>query len=279
MDNDAAKATQRTTWQNVAPGWKKWSAETTRQWAPLTARLTAGLRPGQRVLDLASGVGDPAIAIARKVSPGGSVLGTDLVEEMLAAARENAAAAGVTNIEFRCVDAEKLDLPPASFDAATMRFGMMFLPDPVACAKGVRAALKPGGTFTAVVWQSADQNPWAAIPIGVLKRHLDVPIPAPGAPGLFAMADRATFEHVFRAAGFDDVAIEAAVFDMADFDRAEDYLRYTLDLAGPVRALYGTLSAEARASVDAGIIREAMSAGGGRARLRGAVWIATATKR
>jgi SAM-dependent methyltransferase len=279
MDAAAAKANQQTTWRNVAPGWKKWSATLTQQSAPVTAHITAGLRPGQRVLDLASGVGDPAITIARKVAPNGSVLGTDLVEEMLAAARENAAAAGVTNVEFRHADAESLDLPPASFDAATMRFGLMFLPDPVACAKGVRAALKPGGTFTGVVWQSMQKNAWGAIPIGVLKRHMEVPTPPPDAPGLFAMADHDTFEGVFRRAGFDAVVVEEFVFDLADFDRGEDYLRYMLDLAGPILGLYATLPADVRAKVDAEIIDAAVAAGGGRARLPGTTWIATATKR
>ena len=279
MDNAAAKANQHATWQTVAPGWKKWTATLTRQSAPLTARITAGFRPGQRVLDLASGVGDPAITIARKVAPTGSVLGTDLVDEMLAVARENAAAAGVTNVEFRCVDAENLNLAPESFDAATMRFGMMFLPDPVACARGVRAALKPGGTFTAVVWQSIQKNVWGAIPIGVLRRHMDVPAPPPDAPGLWAMADREKFEGVFRAAGFDAVETEPFVLDMADFDRGEDYLHYMLDLAGPIRALYATLPAAVRAKVDAEIVNDALTAGGGRVRLSGNVWIATATKR
>jgi SAM-dependent methyltransferase len=279
MDHAAAKATQHTTWQTVAPGWKKWSATLTKQSAAVTARITASLRPGQRVLDLASGVGDPAITIAKKVAPGGSVLGTDLVEEMLAVARENAAAAGVTNVEFRCADAEHLDLPPASFDAATMRFGMMFLPDAAACATGVRAALKPGGSFTAVVWQSMQHNVWGAIPIGVLKRHMDVPAAPPDAPGLWAMSDREKFESVFRRAGFETVVVEPFVFEMADFDRGEDYLQYMLDLAGPIRALYATLPAAVRAKVDREIVNDVMTAGGGRARLPGAVWIAAATKR
>ena len=278
MDSAAAKATQHTTWQTVAPGWKKWSATLAQQSAPVTARITAGLRPGQRVLDLGSGVGDPAITIAKKVAPNGSVLGTDLVEEMLAAARENAAAAGVINVEFRRGDAEHLALPPESFDAATMRFGMMFLPDPVACAKGVRAALKPGGTFTVVVWQSIQKNTWGAIPVGVLRRHMEVPTPAPDAPGLWAMADRDKFEGVFRSAGFDAVVTEPFVFDMADFESGADYLHYMLDLAGPIRALYATLPADVRPTVDAEIIAE-VAADGGRVRLPGYVWIATATKR
>jgi SAM-dependent methyltransferase len=278
IDPVVAKANQHTTWRSVAPGWKKWAAELTKFTAPLSAKMIAGLTPGQHVLDLASGVGDPAIAVARAVGPTGSVLGTDLVEEMLVFARQEAAAAGVTNITFRHADAEQLDLPPASIDAATMRFGLMFLPNPGACLSRVHAALKPGGWMRAAVWQSPQKNPWAAIPITVLRRHVDVPTPPPDAPGLFAMADRARLESVFRGAGFSTVTVEELTLVPADFDAGDDYLRFTLDLAGPIAMMHSKLAASEAPKVDAEIIQEALAAGGGRAHLPGAVWIATAVK-
>jgi SAM-dependent methyltransferase len=278
IDPAAAKANQQMTWRSVAPGWKKWAAELTKFTAPLTARMIAGLKPGQRVLDLASGVGDPAIAIARAVGPSGSVLGTDLVEEMLAFAREEAAAAGVKNIEFRHADAEKLDVPASSFDAATMRFGLMFLPDPVACLSRVHAALKPGGWMRAAVWQPPQKNPWAAIPMSVMRRHVDVPAPPPDAPGLFAMGDPARLESVFHGGGFSTVKIEELALVPADFDAGDEYLRFTLDLAGPIAVMHAKLTPAERPKVEAEIIKEALAAGGGKAHLPGAVWIATATK-
>jgi SAM-dependent methyltransferase len=278
IDPVAAKANQHTTWQSVAPGWKKWAAELTTFTAPLSAKMIAGLTPGQRVLDLASGVGDPAIKAARAVGPTGSVLGTDLVEEMLVFARQEAAAAGVSNIEFRVADAEQLDLPPASFDATTMRFGLMFLPNPNACLTRVYAALKPGGWMRAAVWQSPQRNPWAAIPMAVLRRHLDVPVPPPDAPGIFAMADPARLESVFRAAGFANVAIEELALTPADFETGEEYLRFTLDIGGPMAMLHSKLAPADRPKVEAEIIKEALAAGHGRAHLPGAVWVASASK-
>jgi SAM-dependent methyltransferase len=278
VDHAAAKANQQETWRAVAPGWKTWAATLTKLSEPLTSRMTAGLIPGQRVLDLASGVGDPAIAIARAVGPAGSVLGTDLVEEMLAFAREEATAAGITNIEFRVADAERLDLPPASFDAATMRFGLMFLPDPVACLTRVRSALRPGGSMSAAVWQAPPRNPWASIPIGILRQHLHVPAPPPDAPGLFAMADPARLDFVFHAAGFSRVRVEEVTLVMADFDRGEDFLRYILDIAGPISMLHAKVPQADRSAVDAEIVRNVIAAGDGRAHLSGAVWLATGTK-
>src|SRR5437763_1435369 len=129
VDKQTAKANQFKAWQAVAPGWKRWSDLMRRITKPLTDRMVAEVSPGQRVLDIASGCGEPAIAMAEKVGPQGSVLGTDLVEDMLVFAREHAAARGLTNIEFRHVDGEELDVPPGSFDVVTMRWGLMFMPD------------------------------------------------------------------------------------------------------------------------------------------------------
>jgi ubiquinone/menaquinone biosynthesis C-methylase UbiE len=103
------------------------------------------VRPGQRVLDIASGVGEPALAIAGQVGPAGSVLGTDLAAAMLAFARENAAARGLSNVEFRCMDGEVLDVPPGSFDVVTMRWGLMFMPDRVAVREGAGRDAVAGG--------------------------------------------------------------------------------------------------------------------------------------
>lgn len=278
MDPSAAKAQQHEIWRSVAPGWKRWASVVTRQTEPVTARLIAGFEPGDHVLDLASGVGDPAIAAAKKVAPGGSVLGTDQVEEMLAFAREEATAAGVTNLEFRVVDAERLDVPPASFDHVTMRFGLMFLPDPVGCLTRARAALKPGGSVRMAVWQGPEVNPWASAPVGVLRRYVPVPTPPPGAPGLFAMADRGRLESVFTAAGFADVRIEPLELVMLDAEHDDEGLRYLFDLAGPITRLYNQIPAASRPTVDAEIVGAIRAAGGGRLRLPGHVWTAQATK-
>ena len=275
MDNATAKATQFKTWQTVAPGWKRWNDLMRRLTAPISDRMVALVRPGQRVLDIASGVGEPAITIAEKVGPTGSVLGTDLVDEMLAFARENAAARGVTNIEFRHVDGEEIAVPPHSFDVVTMRWGLMFMPDPAACLTRARAALKPGGTIALACWCAPQKNPWASIPMGVLGRHIEIPAPPPGAPGLFAFADGARLQSVIESAGFSDVKVEEVALTMSDFDRGEDFLAYMLDLAGPIAMLYSKVPTDKRAIVAGEIAREAETVGGGKAHLPGLTWLAT----
>src|SRR5258708_34019145 len=101
MDNAAAKANQHATWKSVAPGWKKHDALLRRYTAPASERVIAALKPGDHVLDIASGTGEPAIAAAERVGPSGRVLGTAFVEERLASAREKAPAPGRKNVEAR----------------------------------------------------------------------------------------------------------------------------------------------------------------------------------
>src|SRR4051794_34281676 len=90
----------------------------------MLAALT--VRPGLRVLDVASGPGDPAIALAATLAPtDGQVVATDLVPEMLRLGEERAAERGITNLTFQQADAEALPFPDASFGAVTCRFGLM----------------------------------------------------------------------------------------------------------------------------------------------------------
>src|SRR5262249_27328966 len=104
---------QRADWNRAAAGWRQRAERPTGDTTP-TDRLVAmaGIRTGQRVLDLACGVGDPALAIAERVGPSGTVLGLDLSEAMLAGARTFAHQRGIGNAEFRRIDSElELSVP------------------------------------------------------------------------------------------------------------------------------------------------------------------------
>src|SRR5262245_11870463 len=146
MDPLEFKAAQRQVWGEVAAGWRKWWRIFESSAQGLNERLVdmAEVREGYRVLDVASGIGEPALTAARRVGPTGRVLATDLAQPMLAVAEERAAAMGLANVAFREMDAESLDVGPGSFEAATSRWCLMLLQDPKAAARGVRRALKPG---------------------------------------------------------------------------------------------------------------------------------------
>jgi SAM-dependent methyltransferase len=248
--------------------------------APVTTALIerAGIQPGMRVLDVACGTGHPAIPIAQHVGARGSVLATDFAEPMVAVAREMAAAQGVTNLEFRVVDGETLDVPAASFDAATMRWGLMFMPDPVASIRGIAAALRPGARLALTVWASPDKVPFAALPMAVLRNHTTVPTPPPGAPGMFAFGDPERLRAVLVEGGFHDVEIDSITIEQTH-PSAEAFWLQLREMAAPVRQLYDALPPETRAKVDADVHAAAERFRSGDVlAVPGTTWIASATR-
>jgi SAM-dependent methyltransferase len=137
----------RQEWTGAAPLWQKWNQKFVIQTREATELVLRGAQvgPGMKVLDLASGTGEPALSLARAVGPQGRVVATDLVPQMLEAARQNAAAQELENMEFRVADAESLPFSDGEFDRVTCRFGIMFFADiPKAMAEILRV-LKPGG--------------------------------------------------------------------------------------------------------------------------------------
>jgi SAM-dependent methyltransferase len=272
------KEMQLKSWTGVAPGWKKHDTQFTRSVAAASEKMldVAGVAPGMRVLDIATGVGEPALAAARRVGPGGSVLGTDFVEAMLGFARQKAAAAGLRNVEFRCVDGEALDEPPGSFDAVTIRWGIMFMPDALACLRSAHRALKPGGRIAVACWAGPERNPWVSLPVGVLMRLAGISKPPPGAPGIFAYADPKRLEGALAEAGFENVSVEPIDLPMIDFDTFDEYWTWARELVGPVASMLEKLTPEQQAAAALDLRAQvAKVSPGGRTVLGGTTWVAS----
>src|SRR5258707_13253986 len=122
---------QEWTGDRTVAAWRKWHPQIAAfpRGAPEAILESAHLRSGMRFLDLASGVGDPALSIAAEVAPAGRVTATDLGPGMISLAEELARKKGLSNIEFREASAESLPFPDESYDVLTCRFGIMFFPD------------------------------------------------------------------------------------------------------------------------------------------------------
>jgi len=165
----------------------------------------ADLKPGHAVLDLAGGTGEPSLTVAQRVQPGGSVVCTDLIDEMLGAAEQNARKRGLANMSFQRVDVEDIPFDDASFDRVTCRFGIMFCPDAVGALREIRRVVKPGGRAAFVVWAPAAENPMFNVTNGVLAAHGLVPPPPPGALTPFTFAEPGSLSAKMREAGFSDV--------------------------------------------------------------------------
>jgi ubiquinone/menaquinone biosynthesis C-methylase UbiE len=256
---EEVKSRELQSWTSVAPGWRKHDQRLTEAFGGVSRVLldTAGVKEGDAVLDVACGTGEPALPAARRVGRRGRVLATDITSAMVDFAREKAAAAGLDNVEFRVMDGELLELPSAAFDAATMRWGLMFMPDPVACLQRIHRALKPGARLALATWGPPDRNPWAAMPLAVMRRYVELPPPVPGQTGIFAFADPDHLRHTMRSAGFDDVAIEAVDVLWTGPDSGQEYFRELIDMAGPLASIYTKLPEERQRAYASEVAAEA----------------------
>jgi ubiquinone/menaquinone biosynthesis C-methylase UbiE len=243
---DELKEQQRRQWSGNAPNWDSMHERLRREMAEVTVWLCreARLAPGMRVLDLACGSGHPALDIARLVAPGGSVVATDLVEEMVEATRRRAEEAGLDNLEVRVMDAEAIDYPEASFDAVTCRFGLMFCPNAALTAREVHRVLRPGGRFALSVWDMPERSPGQTV-LGEALRRFGRPNPATdfSAPGIYQMAPPGKLEALLEEAGFADVQIESMPLDF-EYESLEALWERTMARPGPQRAIAQELSAE-----------------------------------
>ena len=280
-DNFMMKKIQHDQWAAAAEGWRRRDALLKKGAAPVTDRMleVAQIAKGGHVLDIASGTGEPAISATRRVGATGKVIGIDLADEMLAVAREKAGQEEVGNIEFQCIDAENLDVAEGSVDAVTMRWGLMFMPDPRACLVVARRALKAGGRISIACWAEPAKNPFVSILMQVLGDYMEVPTPPPGTPGIFALADRDLLHRTIEQAGFSNILVEELAFDVLEVADGEAYWEAISDLAAPVMALVSELEEKARTAYIANVIETANSLKqDNRLKMRGTTWIVGADK-
>lgn len=281
MNPEESKQKELANWTRVAGGWAKHTPMIGTLFGPVTERMfeLAGLRERHKVLDLACGAGDPAIPAAQRVGRFGRVVGIDFVPGMVESAQQRARDLGLTNIEFQLADAENLQLPDSIFDVCSMRWGLMFMPEPEKCLATARAALKETGRLVLSCWAGPERNPWAAIPLAVFKRYIEVPQPPPGATGIFAFADPERIRAVMQAAGFRDIQIEAFELRAADSASGADFFTLVREIAGPLAALHERVPAADRERLAADVARAAEEASQikGRVVLPGVTWIASAS--
>jgi ubiquinone/menaquinone biosynthesis C-methylase UbiE len=258
-DLDAYRKQSLDTWEEMAPGWEErneWMIEVAGRINEWVLERTDP-QPGHTVLDVAAGPGDLGHQAAARVGPDGRALSTDFAPEMVEVARRLGAARGLDNVEYRVLDAERMDLDDESVDAVFCRWGYMLMADPEAALAETRRVLRDGGPLAFVVWAPPERNPWAALPAMTLVQRGHMPPPVPGAPGIFALADPDRIRSLVTAAGFGEPELEEVSFDFryADFD---DFWDVLIRLAGPLaRALKALPEDERQATREA--IEESIS--------------------
>lgn len=258
LDAADLRERQRQVWDLAAPSWGRQHNQSSATESRLTEQLIdlAGVASGHRVLDLACGVGDPAFAIAARVGSVGSVLGLDLSRGMIEQAQRGAIARGLANVEFRAIESESdLGIMDGGFDAATCRFGLMFMPDPGHAAMLIRRALKPGARFAVCTWAPPDRVPYFGLIAAIVRRHVDLPPPDPNAPGPLRLSTPEVLTDIFRAGGFVDLKIATVETTVLDTDGPEAFWDTAVTINGLLLAVLPSLPVEQRDEIRDDAIR------------------------
>jgi SAM-dependent methyltransferase len=242
MNPDDFRQKSQAVWETMAAGWETKRAYLWSVSRPIGEWLIANLeaRPGQTILELACGTGDTGFAAAPLLGPTGRLILTDFAPTMVAAARRRGAELGLTNVEYRVMDAERVDLPDGSVDGVICRWGYMLMADPAAALKETRRVLRRGGQLCFSVFASGERNPWAAMPARVLIEGGHMAPPAPEAPGILALANPDRIKRLLADAGFGLPRIEEVPI-VWSFESADEYWSFLREIAGALAAVITAL--------------------------------------
>jgi SAM-dependent methyltransferase len=167
------------------------------------------VKNGSRVLDVAAGAGEQTITAARRIGESGHILATDLSPDILDFARISANLTGLKNVSTQVIDGENLtQLNADPFDAIISRVGLIYFPDQQKALTGMKHHLRTDGKVGAMVYSSAESNPFFSIPVSIIRRSAKLPAPLPGQPGPFSLGAEDKLEKAFSEAGLRNIEIE-----------------------------------------------------------------------
>jgi len=227
---------QKESWNKFSSGWKKWDDLNMDFLNPIGNEIIRLLNPKNDdvVLDVAAGTGEPGLTIATKLT-GGKVIITDLAEDMLEIARENATRRRIKNVEILACDVCELPFADNTFDAISCRFGFMFFPDMLLAAKEMIRVLKPGGRIATSVWGIPEKNYWVTAIMGTISKNMDLPAPPPGAPGIFRCAKDGFMSNLFHQAGLKNIS-EKEVIGKMNCKTTDVYWNMMTEVGAPIVA-------------------------------------------
>ena len=242
------KSQQRQSWDNVARGWQKWWKTFEKDAQKVNERLVelAEIKQGDRVIDIATGIGEPAITAAKKVGVEGYVLATDISPQMLAIAKERTVSLGLQNIvEFKVVDAEKIlnlqQQPLSPFTAVLCRWGLMFFPNLSSTLTNIYKLLSSGGRIAAAVWSEPAKVPKLYTAIDIVTQKLGISSTTAYAHyteilSPFSLANINIVNNALVKAGFKDIHTEYLNIAF-EFLSAEDYTDFAKQIIAPIHNL------------------------------------------
>jgi SAM-dependent methyltransferase len=270
----------RERWAGSATGWEERADLLRAATMPVSTWLVDAIapQPGHTVLDLAAGPGDTGFLAAELIEPGGTLICSDLVPEMLSVAQRRAEQLGLRNVRFRQINAETIDQPAASLDGVLCRWGYMLMADPEAALRETRRVLKPDGRLALAAWTDPDDNPWTTLAPRELIKRGRMERADPDEPGQFFWRDRDRIADQLEAAGFVDYEIEAVEFEFR-YPSVEEWWDIGRDFALRLRQAAATLTAQETEEV-LEALREAAApwtAEDGSLTMPARTWVAAAT--
>jgi ubiquinone/menaquinone biosynthesis C-methylase UbiE len=248
---ESYKKNEREMWDQFS---RRYTEVVLPEFRPFGRRLIelSGIRSGMWVLDVATGPGEPALTVARRVGPRGLVAGVDFSPTMLRRARARARALGVRNVQFHEMDAERLTFADLTFDRVVCRFGLMLMPDAERALAEMHRVLVPGGRVAVATWSAQSK----VNTLGIVRRALercDAFQPPPGAPDFFRFGKAGAMERALRAAGFRRVRSECLTAEWV-FNSPEEF--WDSMKRGPsLRRALATVSPAVRRAVKADVFR------------------------
>jgi SAM-dependent methyltransferase len=279
--SDDIRQQSRVRWTATAQGWGKRADQLRRSTMPVSTWMVdaVGPQPGDTLLELAAGPGDTGFLAAELIRPGGTLICSDFVPEMLNVAQERAKALGLDNVRFKQIDAETgIDIEAASIDGVLCRWGYMLMADPVTALAQTRRVLKPGARLALAAWTGPDENLWSALPVRELVARGLEERPDPGAPGQFAWADQRVIADRLEEAGYVDFELAAVDFTVS-YDSLDDWWASTRDLSMRFADATASLDEATTAEIRAALAEAAgpFTDGDGAIAIPARTWTAVAT--
>jgi len=246
-------------WSESAPFWDKHAAVVRAMFEPLSDALIAdaGLGPGQSVLDIAAGTGEPSLRIAEVCGPSALVTCTDPIAEMVAVAKREVARRSLRNVRFARCTGGALPFRTGCFDAVVCRLGVMFFAEAVASLRELLRVLAPGGRLALAVWAGSESNPFFRVSLQVIARYLQLPATPPDAPGAFRYAEPGKLARLVAQAGAAAVSERVLDFRIEAPVGRQDFWPLRFEMSETLRAVVPRLSPEqvrrARSEVEGAI--------------------------
>jgi SAM-dependent methyltransferase len=223
----------------------RWKAKSAVMGKAVTEALVeyAQPRPGMRVLDLASGTGEPAISIAGRVGAQGRVTALDLSSDLLEIASGRARQRGLNNFSTQQADAQALPFEDSGFDLATCRFGVMFFSDAVLALRELHRVLRKNSRACFLAWGPFEQPYWQST-MGVVHQHVGGALLPAGGPDPFRFAGPGSLSGVLRSAGFREIEEETKTLPWTWPGTPEEVWEQAQAVAVPFRPMLDRVSAE-----------------------------------